>query len=84
MQLKEIHDRFLLWRDAHIKERHFLLFICFLVGILTALAAWMLKTSIHFLQKTDKHSYCRVICQISGERRHQSWRDENTLLHFTA
>jgi len=26
MQLKEIHDRFLLWRDAHIKERHFLSF----------------------------------------------------------
>ena len=50
MQLKEIHDRFLLWRDAHIKERHFLLFVCFLVGILTALAAYVLKTSIHFFQ----------------------------------
>ncbi len=50
MQLKEIHDRFLLWRDAHIKERHFLLFVCFLVGILTALAAYVLKISIHFLQ----------------------------------
>ncbi len=50
MQLKEIHNRFLLWRDAHIKERHFLLFVSFLVGILTALAAYVLKSSIHFLQ----------------------------------
>ncbi|MCE5205998.1 MAG: chloride channel protein [Porphyromonadaceae bacterium] len=50
MRLKEIHDRFLLWRDSHIKERHFLLFVCFLVGILTALAAYVLKTSIHFFQ----------------------------------
>lgn len=50
MQLKKVHDRFLFWRDAHIKERHFLLFVCFLVGILTALAAYVLKTSIHFFQ----------------------------------
>ncbi len=48
--IERVHDRFLLWRDAHIKERHFLLFVCFLVGILTALAAYILKISIHFLQ----------------------------------
>lgn len=50
MQLKERHNRFLLWRDAHIKERHFLLLVCFLVGILTALAAYALKETIHFFQ----------------------------------
>lgn len=50
MQFKEIHNKFLLWRDSHIKERHFLLFVCFLVGILTATAAYILKSAIHFFQ----------------------------------
>jgi len=50
MQLKETYNQFLLWRDSHIKERHFLLFVCFLVGILTAVAAYVLKAAIHFFQ----------------------------------
>lgn len=50
IQLEEIFNRFLIWRDRHIKERHFLLFVCFLVGILTALAAFFLKSAIHFFQ----------------------------------
>jgi len=41
-------NKFLLWRDSHIKERHFLLFVCFIVGILTAVAAYFLKTAINF------------------------------------
>ena len=48
MQLKDIHNNFLLWRDTHIKERHFLLIVCFLVGILTAVAAYFLKFAINF------------------------------------
>lgn len=50
MRIKEIYNQFFLWRDSHIKERHFLLFVCFLVGILTAVAAWLLKAAIHFFQ----------------------------------
>ena len=48
MQFNEIHKKFLIWRDKHIKERHFLLFVCFIVGILTALAAFVLKTAVDF------------------------------------
>lgn len=48
MQLKDIYNRFLLWRNTHIKEKHFLLIICFLVGILTAFAAYLLKLAIEF------------------------------------
>lgn len=51
MSVPKFHNKFLLWRDAHIKERHFLLFVCFLVGIFTALAAYILKESIHFIQR---------------------------------
>ncbi len=50
MQVNGLLNRFFVWRDSHIKEHHFLLIICFLVGILTALAAFALKTAIHFFQ----------------------------------
>ena len=42
--------RFLLWRDKHIKEKHFILVISFLVGICTAASAIILKQLIHFIQ----------------------------------
>ena len=41
---------FLLWREKHIKEKHFILIISFLVGICTATSALLLKTLIHFFQ----------------------------------
>ena len=50
MQIKKVFNQMLLWRDSHIKERHFLLFVSFLVGITTAVAAWLLKSAIHFFQ----------------------------------
>ena len=42
--------RFLLWRDKHIKEKHFILVISFLVGICTAASAIILKQLIHLIQ----------------------------------
>ncbi len=50
MSFQKIYDNFLLWRSAHIKERPFLLFVCLIVGVLTALAAFVLKHAIHFIQ----------------------------------
>ncbi|MDR1382199.1 MAG: chloride channel protein [Tannerella sp.] len=43
--------RFLLWREKHIGERTFVLIISFLVGIGSALAALVLKDTIHFIQR---------------------------------
>lgn len=60
MKMNELYNRFLLWRDAHIKERHFLLFVCFLVGILTALAAYVLKILIHFFQVFLTENFSQV------------------------
>lgn len=48
MQFKDLHKNLLKWRDNNIKERHFLLFVCFIVGILTAVAAYILKSAIEF------------------------------------
>jgi CIC family chloride channel protein len=43
--------RFLLWRQKHINERTFVLIVSFLVGIGSALAAILLKNTIHFIQR---------------------------------
>ncbi|MGI6073529.1 MAG: chloride channel protein [Fermentimonas sp.] len=49
MARKDIFSRFLVWRDKHIKEKHFLLIVCFFVGLFTALAAYLLKSAVSFL-----------------------------------
>jgi len=47
--IKNIFNRFLQWRVEHVSERPFFLFVCFLVGVGAALAAYALKTAIHFI-----------------------------------
>lgn len=42
--------KFLLWREQHIKEKNFILIISFVVGILTAVSAILLKYLIHWIQ----------------------------------
>ena len=55
---KSLMQRFLLWREDNISEKKFILIISFLVGILTACAALILKVLIHFIQDflTDNFS----------------------------
>lgn len=43
-------DRFNRWRKKHISHRQFVLVLSFLVGVLSALAAYLLKHLIHFIQ----------------------------------
>lgn len=50
MYFRKLYENFLQWRSANIKERNFLLFVCFIVGVLTALASYALKQSVHFIQ----------------------------------
>lgn len=48
------HDafmRFLVWREQHVKERTFTMFLALLVGILGGLAALVLKTAIHYISR---------------------------------
>ncbi len=47
---KNFLQRFILWREQHIKEKRFILFVSFLVGIFTAFAALLLKLLIHWIQ----------------------------------
>ena len=43
-------QRFILWREAHISERIFVLILSFIIGIFTALAAFALKQLIGTIQ----------------------------------
>ncbi|MCC8186822.1 MAG: chloride channel protein [Bacteroides sp.] len=45
-----IYQHILTWRETHIREKHFILILSFVVGILTALAALLLKYLIHLIQ----------------------------------
>ena len=47
---KSLFQRFLLWRGKKIKDKHFILILSFMVGILTALAASLLKFLIEYIK----------------------------------
>ncbi len=48
MKNKSLLSRFLIWRVKNIKERQFVLLLSFLVGLVSGLAALLLKNAIHF------------------------------------
>lgn len=55
-------SRFITWREKHISHNQFVLILSFVVGILSALAAYALKHLIHFIQHLltggfDPHSF---------------------------
>ena len=69
----DLFFKFLLWRDKHIKESTFILFISFLVGICTAIAAMILKTIIHWIQNlltadlaVDNANYVLLLYPVIG------------------
>ncbi len=47
--ISDLFLRFVLWREKHVKEKTFVLFVAFLVGLFGGLAAIILKTLIHFI-----------------------------------
>ncbi|MDR0427943.1 MAG: chloride channel protein [Dysgonamonadaceae bacterium] len=50
MEVKTWFDHVLEWREKFIKEKHFILILSLVIGILTASAAALLKGAIHFIQ----------------------------------
>ena len=42
--------RLLMWREKHINEHNFVLFLSFVIGICTAAAALILKFLIHLIK----------------------------------
>lgn len=51
-RLKESFFNFLQWREKHIKEKNFVLFLALIVGLLSGVAALILKFLIHTISAT--------------------------------
>ena len=47
---QNLFQRLLLWREKNVKDKHFILVLSFAVGILTALAATLLKFLIEYIK----------------------------------
>ncbi len=43
-------DRFHIWRNRNIHDKHFILLLCVIIGILAAIAAVILKTAVHYFE----------------------------------
>ncbi len=43
-------ERFFIWRLKHISDKHFILLLCVVIGLLAAIAAVLLKTGVHYLE----------------------------------
>jgi len=50
MVYRVLYDKMIEWRYLHIKERHFILILSFVIGIFTSIAAFLLKSTIHIIQ----------------------------------
>ena len=44
-------QRLLVWREKHIKDKQFILILSFIVGICTALAAYVLKFLVEYIKE---------------------------------
>ncbi len=51
--------KMLTWREQHIKQRQFILLLSFFIGIFAAIAAFILKLSIHYIQRLLTESFSR-------------------------
>ena len=73
MNSKPEYERLIDWRERHISEKQLILILSFFVGALSALAAFVLKSFIHFIQYfietyliAGEHHFWYFICPMIG------------------
>ena len=73
MNTQNWYMKMLMWREAHIKQRDFIIILSFMIGILCSIAAYLLKSAIHAIQhflatsfNTDNLNYWYLIFPIVG------------------
>lgn len=61
------------WRESHVSEKNLVLLLSFIVGVLTAMAAYMLHSFIHVFQNfiqsyliRETHYYWYLVCPAIG------------------
>ena len=47
----DVLQHFIAWREKHIKDKHFILMLSLLVGVFTALAAYVLKFLVEYIKE---------------------------------
>ncbi len=55
-----LYLKIIAWREQHITQRQFILILSFLVGIFAAIAAFLLKTTIHLIQQLLTENFSKV------------------------
>ncbi|MFZ4581204.1 MAG: chloride channel protein [Paludibacter sp.] len=53
------YEKMIAWRELHIKQRQFLLILSLAIGVFTAFAAFLLKSSIHLIQYLLTENFSR-------------------------
>jgi chloride channel protein, CIC family len=59
MENRSWYIRLLSWREKHIPQRQFIIILSFVVGIFTAISAFLLKSIIHLIQRLLIDSFSR-------------------------
>jgi CIC family chloride channel protein len=59
MENKNWYLKMITWRECHIKQRNFILILSFVVGAFSAIAAFLLKASIHLIQRILTEGFSR-------------------------
>lgn len=62
MGKRDWYLKLIAWREKHIQQKHFVLILSMIIGVLTSIAAYILKSTIHFIQQllTDNFSRFEV------------------------
>lgn len=70
---KNLLDEFIEWREKHISQRQFILLLSFVVGVISSLAAFVLKHFIEFIQhlltgsfESDSFNWLYLIYPVVG------------------
>lgn len=70
---KNLLERFIEWREKHISQRQFILLLSFIVGVISSLAAFVLKHFIEFIQhqltggfESDSFNWLYLIYPVVG------------------
>ena len=59
MESKSWYLKMIAWREQHVSQRDFILFLSFVVGLFAALAAFLLKTTIHLIKHLLTESFSK-------------------------
>jgi CIC family chloride channel protein len=59
MENRSWYIKMLTWREKHIEQRQFIIILSFIVGIFTAIAAFLLKSIIHLIQRLLTENFSR-------------------------